>query len=405
MKKYKYKAKKGPQELIEGILAAENTDQAIDKINEMGLLPLQLAEEKDSQPRETRGAGSPFRKIGSRHILFFYRHLARMVASGIPILPALILIAQQTENEEFRGVLENLKERVRQGQPLSESMNLHSGVFNAFDVAMIRTGETAGRLEEALKRIADYRDGQEALRAKVRSAVAYPLFIAGAGFLTVVFMLIYVIPQFSKFFSDLGQDLPLVTRALIEVSRVLQSVWLIGLAGAAAAFYALRAALKNEDRRMSWDRALLRFPRLGKLALMLQISRLARTLELLLKSGIPVLMSLKIAVPVIGNSAVKKEVKDCCAVLEKGGYLSEGLRQGSLFPSFVVHLVRLGEESGKLEESMGEIAAWYEQETAESIKIMTQLLEPVMILVVGGILGLVVMAVLMPIFSMNTVVS
>lgn len=391
--------------MVEGILAAENTDQAIDKINEMGLLPLQLAEEKESSRREGRETGFRSGKIGSRQTAFFYRHLAHMVASGIPILPVLVLISQQTEHEEFRAIVENLKEKVRQGQPLSEAMNLYPGVFNAFDVAMIRAGESAGRLDESLKRIADYRESQEALLSKVRSALAYPAFIVIAGCLTMAFMLIYVIPQFSKFFADLGQELPLLTRWLIQLSRGLQSLWLFFAAGAAAFFYILRSALRNEDRRMAWDRAMLGLPKVGRLILMIQVARLARTLELLIKSGIPVLMSLKIAIPVIGNGAIKKELKDCCAALEKGGYLSEGLRQSRIFPPFVIHLVRIGEESGKLDDSLAEIAAWYEQDVAETIKIMTQLLEPVMILLVGGILGLVVLAVLMPIFSMNTVIS
>lgn len=403
MKKYRYRAKKGPNEVVQGVLTAESQDSAVDKLSGMGLLPVEIHEESAAFFHEkTLSAAFEVRKIRSHDVATFYRHLARLVKSGVPIVSVLTILSEQSSSP-FRGILENVRNQVREGHPLSSSLALYPRVFSAFDIAMLQAGESAGHLETSLTRIGDYRERQEELSSKLRSALVYPFFILAVGIATVCFMLGYVIPKFSRFFTDLGQDLPAVTRFLINLSQGIQAGWFWILLAAAA--FALLMKKYVASNREKWHETLLRLPKVGKIILMTEIARFARAQELLLQSQITLLRALKTALPVVSNECLKKELGACSKILEQGGYLSEGLRKSRWFPSFVVHWIRVGEESGRLDEILGEIADWYEQESAGFMKLTVQLLEPLLILLIGLMLGFIVIAVLMPVFSMNAVIS
>lgn len=406
MKKFAYKAKKGPSELLEGSVSAETRDSAIDKINDLGLVPVDVWEMsaggKDGRQTAAARIGKSGPRIRSRDLLLFYRQLAKLMKSGVPLLQALFLILQENENLQLKKLLESLHKEVREGNTLSSGMVKNPQVFSAFDVGMIQTGEAVGKLDEVLLQIAEYRSRQRELSSKVKTALAYPSFVMVMGFLTLVFMLTYVIPKFTGLFADLGQELPLPTRILMGVSAWFQTQGPFLLAGACAVVILFMRALRSPKGKEQIDRSLLRLPGIGKVILKSEIARFSRTLELLLKSGIPMLKALRIAEPVLQNRALGQELFRCHSILEDGGYLSDGLRKGKYFPSFVCYFIAIGEESGKLDESLQEIADWYEKDTAEAIKIMTTLLEPTIILIVGGLLAAMIMAVLLPVFSINT---
>ena len=218
-------------------------------------------------------------------------------------------------------------------------------------------------------------------------------------------MLSYVIPRFSGFFEDLGQELPWITQLLIFVSGWAQKTWFVIPLLFVGGGILIQSHLQNKSKRKNLHRILLDLPVAGSLVLKADLARVSRTLELLLKSGISILNSVKIAVPVLSNEMMRAELENCYKTLEEGGTLSEGLRQSPRFPSFICHLVSVGEEAGRLDEVLGEIAEWYEQDTSESIRIFTTLLEPVIILSVGLILGAMIIAVLLPIFSINAMIG
>jgi general secretion pathway protein F len=404
MKLYRYRAKKGPSELLEGEILAQTQDEVIDKINDMGLTPVDVAEVAVRTAKERPAPVERFRSIGLRDRSVFYRHLARLVKSGVPILSALSLLHDAHENPSMKRILSEIRQVVREGGNLSQGMRGFPGVFSGFDSGMVQTGEAAGKLDEALTRLAVYHEAQAALLTKVATALAYPAVILLAGAGTLLFMFIYVIPQFTLFFKDLGQELPLVTRMLIAASDAVRIAWpALAVAGVFVWLY-LRHTLAASEGRARFDRMLLGIPKFGPLMMKAEIARLARTLELLLASGIPVLNAVRLSLPSLRNEAVRRDLEKCYEAIQEGGGLSEGLKRIELVPAFVSHLVTIGEESGRLEESLGEIATWYEKDTEDSIKLMTQLLEPLIILAMGLVIAFMIFGVLLPVFSINTMV-
>ncbi len=405
MKRFRYKAKKGPRELVEGHLSAETQDEAVDKINEMGLLPVDVEEEHVSAqaPRASLRV-LPARKVRTAELAAFYRQLSKLVKSGVAILRALAVVSEQFRNPYLRGVLESVQRGVREGENLSTVLSRFPHIFPGFDVAMIRGGESVGRLDEALARIAEHRARQEELVNKVRSALAYPAFLAIMGVVTVSFMLSFVIPRFSRFFVELGQDLPLATRLLVDAGRVCEKSWFWVLT-VVVVFGSLAARMvATKSGRAAVDRLVLRLPVLGTLVLKVEVARISRSLELLLRSGMQLLAAIRITVPVVSNETVRSELERAAAVLGQGGSLSSSLEHSRVFPSFFRHVVTVGEESGRLDEVVGEVADWYEQDVEETLNLATRLLEPAIILTLGLVLGGLVIAVLLPVFSLNAVV-
>lgn len=405
MKKFRYKAKKGPEEVVTGLLTAESQDEAIDKINEMGLLPIDVEVDEPRAPAKQAIRRVRPKKISAHELAVFSRQLTALVKSGVPILRGISIISEQSFNLYLKDVLERIRDSVREGNNLSSAMAQFPSVFSTFDVAMIQAGESAGKIDEALLAIAKYREDEERVLAKVRSAIAYPLFVISLGVATVGFMLTYVIPKFSSFFLDLGQELPLPTRILITASQWAQISWIWVLALALIPFFLIRKMRRSKTDKIHLDRFLIRLPKIGPMILKTEIVRFSRSLQLLLGSGMQMLGAIRTTIPVVGNEAVRQELEQCYKAVEDGGNFSEKLRNSTLFPKFVHHLTSIGEESGRLDSALGEVAAWYEQELEEHIKIMMNLLEPAVILIVGLILGLMIIAVLLPIFSMNAMVQ
>jgi len=406
MKKFRYQAKKKPGEFVEGVLMAESQDEAIDKINTLGLFPLEVHEEIASESRKTAVSRiSSATKVSSRDIMMLYRQLAKMTQSGIPILRAIGFISEQAAHSGMRQVLEDIQTKVGQGENFSQALRGYPAIFSSFDLAMIAAGESVGKLNEALLQLAKYRGDQQALVSRVRGALAYPLFMLVMGVLTVSFMLTYVIPQFSRFFLDLGQNLPLPTQILIGISSWLQAYWFWIFLFVVFAVLMLRRIMRSEKEKIILDQWMLKIPLIGNLILKVEIARFSRSLEILIKNKMQVMNAIAIVIPIVQNQSIRSELEKSRQLMEQGGYLSEGLQQSNMFPKFVQHLIRTGEESGRLDESLAEIADWYESEIDETVKLTTSLMEPLVILVVGFLLGLIVIAVLMPVFSMNASVQ
>ena len=406
MKQFKYEAKKGLTR-VKGILSAETKDEAIDKINEMGLVPVELVEERDGGKQNRVYGGGPEKifKKNNHSVAVFYRQLARLIKSGVPLLPALALTAEQSEDHALRPILETVKSQVRQGKSFSIAMAEYPEVFNSFAIAMIELGENTGQLDEALRRLADCFERQAVTSQKIKNALTYPAFIVSLGIFALIFLLSYVVPKFTKLFSELGQTLPFLTRALIWISGGVQHYGLGILLVLSLLVLLVRAQLKNPSQRIRWDRMKMRIPLFGKLIFMSQFAGFARSLEMLLRGGIPLLQALRTGIPAVSNEAMKEELVRAEKRVEQGATLSESLRSFGTFPIFAIHLLLIGEQTGRLEQSFGDIADWYEQEVQEHSHAMTQLIEPVTILVIGVALGLVAIAILLPVFSMDAIVS
>ncbi len=405
MKKFVYQAKKKPGEFVNGSLMADSQDEAIDKISAQGLFPIEVKEEVAQEVPRTAVPQNFSKRIPSRDLIMFYRQIAKMTQSGIPILRAIGFIYDQSTKSPLRPVLENVQTMIGQGENFSGALSRYPRVFSSFDLAMIAAGESVGKLNESLLQLAKHRADQQALLSRVRGALAYPAFILVMGVLTVSFMLTHVIPQFSRFFADLGQNLPIPTQILIAISQWLQANWVGIVAILVFLFFLLQRILKSESERRIFDRLVLKVPQVGNLILKVEIARFSRSLEILIKNKMQALQAVSIVIPIVQNRSIRDELEKSRQQMEQGGYLSEGLGQSEVFPKFVHYLIRTGEESGRLDEALAEIADWYESEIDETVKVTTSLMEPLVILVVGFILGLIVIAVLMPVFSMNAAIQ
>jgi len=403
-KRFKYKAKRGPYEQVEGILFAETSDEAVDKVNEMGLLPVDIFEEKEKDLQKLFSAVKKG-KLSGRELVVFYRHLSKLIKAGVPILRALAILSEEASNPAMKELVENIQAKVREGESFSQVLADFPGVFSAFDIALISAGEGGGNLEESLLRIGNYREQQDVLLKKVRTALTYPVFLFTAGVATVSFMMAFVIPRFSQFFSDLGQELPLATRVLISISHSFQKGWPAALGLLLFAYFLLRRSLRIKKEKMILDRLLLKIPKIGELIIKMETVRLSRTLALLLKNGVHILNAVRISIPVLQNEAIRFQLDSACKVLQEGGSFSDILRDASLLPRFVFHLAKVGEETGRLDDILFEISDWYEQEVDLTVQTLMRLLEPLLILAVGLVLSFVIGALLLPVFSINAMIQ
>ncbi len=414
MPNFRYRAKEGPKN-IQGILAAQTKAEAIEKLHQMGYVPVQVELESPttrlerktapSSPSSTAPAAPRLSRGGikSKDLTVFSWQLAGLIKSGVPILRSLQIIVQQSENHSFRKIVEDVQNNIKDGQALSAALAGYPKVFPSLYVAMIRSGESSGTLQEVLSKIAEYRQKQEEIVARVRMALAYPVFMIMVGAGTIFFMFTFVMPRLTQIFSSIGQELPLPTRILLAISASLRKGWPLILVGLAALVMIFRRAAEQPAQKMAMSRLKLRMPFLGDLIQKSELARFCGTLEMLLKSGIPILKALEVATPVVGNGVIQEELRKSYDALKEGGSFGKSLEHSKLFPPFMTNLIVIGEESGRLTEGLAEIAISYTRATEDSIKVMTTLLEPVIILVMGLIVGFIVIAMLLPIFQIDVV--
>ena len=396
---FKYRAKKGPQQVIEGTVEAQSEKEAIEKISVLGHIPLSIeqtekAAEQGVLPQDTSAGG-----VRPREITIFSRQLASLLKSGVPILSSLTILAEQSTSANIRNVLNAIHTTVKQGNTFSASLARYPKIFPSLYIAMIRTGEDSGVLPDVLLRIAEYRSKQEETLSRFRMAMAYPILMAAVGLATIIFMLTFVMPRLMKIFLGMGQDLPLPTKILLSLSRTLSHwwFWLILI----MAVLVVRRQVKAESSKVALSRLKLRLPVFGKFMFKAELALFCRTMEVLLRSGIPILRAINVAIPVVNNEVIKEHFRISYKELEQGGSFGRSLKSSKLFPLFMSNLLIVGEESGKLSDAFAEIASSYERDTDESIRIMTNLLEPLMILCMGLIVGFIVVAMLLPIFEIN----
>jgi type II secretory pathway component PulF len=325
--------------------------------------------------------------------------------SGVPILTAINIIREQSENVNFKTVLYDIYNVIKNGGTFSSALEVYPKYFSVLYIAMVRTGENSGALSSSLLRIADYRTKQEELLSRFRMALAYPILMALVGVATVVFMLTFVMPRLMGIFSNLGQNLPLPTRILLATSHGLRHWWFWIILSMVVLILLIKQQLKTKMGRFSWSILKLHIPIFGKFALKADLACFSRTLELLIKSGLPILRALQISVQVLNNEVIKEKLIKSYRDLEQGGSFGRSMKDSKLLPLFMVNLISVGEESGNLAGALGEVADSYERDTDEMIRIMSSLLEPLMILVMGLIVGFIVVAMLLPIFEINMMVK
>lgn len=398
---YKYRAKKDPQNTVEGTVEALSEKEAIERVNQLGYVPVSIEEYQRSGQPKALTPDKPQGRVASREITTLSRQLSSLLKAGVPILNALDIISEQSENSNLKHIIRAIRNAVKDGASFSSALSQHRGVFSSLYLAMIRTGEDSGTLPEALLRIAEYRAKQEEMFARFRMALAYPVLMAIVGFGTVLFMLTFVMPRLTKIYSTMEQALPLPTLIVLSVSQYLRQWWPWIIVLVILLALALKKQSSTQAGRVSLSVIKLHIPIFGKFVLKAEIARFSRTLELLIKGGIPILKALEISIPVLENEIIKTHLRKSYKELEQGGSFGRSLKNSSIFPLFMSNLIVVGEESGRLDDALREVANAYERDTDEALKVMSSLLEPVMILVTGLIVGFIVIAMLLPIFEIN----
>ena len=402
MQKFLYKAKDGRKQLMEGILEAETERGALSKLSQMGYFPLSIQKEEAAPQRQASSRSfSIFTGIRRRDITFFTRQLSDLLEAGLTLMRALNVIQDQTENPRLQEILGDIVSHVRDGKSFSDALAVYPKVFPPIYVSMVRSGEVGGILGGVLARLADFSEKEEELQGKVRAAMAYPALICLVGMGTVAVLLIFVVPKLVLLFQDVGQVLPLPTQILIAVSNGVAKYWWGALLIAALGGFLGKRQRLPQGARLAIDRIKLRLPIWGSLIKKVEIARFARSLATLLGHGVPILQAMQSVYQATGNEMLKGELEKIGDQLRGGTTLSQGMRQSRIFPNLVINMVSVGEEAGSLDRSLIKIADTYEREADRAMKMMTALVEPVMILVMGSVVGFIVVSMLLPIFQID----
>ena len=405
MPTFTYRAADRRGQTIDGVMEAPDARGVVERLQRDAYFPIKISPQDER--RSTLGFSWPSfgrRRISHREVLTFTHQLATLVEAGLPLDRALVILEDLAPNARLRAITSDLLKNVRAGNSLAEAMAKHQPrPFSRLAVNMVRAGEKGGVLEGTLKRLAELLEETQEFREALVSALIYPILLTTVGAAAVVFLLTFVIPRFVDIFKDLGQALPLPTQILLAISGAVQEYWWIIAAVVVVAVLGIRMLLSSEAGRWQWDRILLRLPLLGEVVLKSETARFARVLGTLLKSGVPVLSALAVVRDLSGNQVLSRAIDRVADGVRRGAGISTPLGESKAFPMMAVHMVKVGEETGRLEEMMLKLAADFESEVRRLVKRLMGLLEPSIILVMGLVVGFIVVALLMAIFSITEV--
>ncbi|OGS36682.1 MAG: hypothetical protein A2293_13340 [Elusimicrobia bacterium RIFOXYB2_FULL_49_7] len=387
-----YKARNLSGKIESGLIEAENRSAARLLLEKRKLTVLSVKKE---------GHLLPFgRGISETLVSRFTRELATMLNSGLPLTQALDVIARQKESRLFHDIVRSIASEVREGKPLWEALKRHEKVFPPLYSGMVKAGESAGALGEILERLAHYLERSQFLKRKVRSALLYPAIVLAVAVIAVSVLLTFVVPSFAKMFADMGKPLPFITRIVVGMSYLLRNNLPFILAALVGLVLLIRTALNREKGRLFWDRMVLKLPLLGSLLTRAAVGRFCRTLATLLKGGAPLTTALDICSKSAGNKVIENAIHDSIRQVSEGRELHESLSQCDLFPEMTLEMIGVGEKVGELEKMMEKVAEFYDAEVTSVVDSIISVIEPIMIVMLGIVIGFVLIAMYLPMFDM-----
>lgn len=408
MPTYSYIAKKNLDETVEGIIVADTQESVIDRLIELGLTPVRVeaVEEKGRTAAQApRASFLSGRGLNRKDLSIFTNQLKSLMNAKVDLLKSLSILYGQAEKERLRTLILDIHSRIKNGATFSSALAEHEYFFPNIFINLIRIGEASGRLDEVLEELDRFLAKEEEFKMHVKTAMAYPTLMISVGICVIFVLFTYVIPKLSAIFVDFDYALPLPTQIMLSISHFFSSFWWAVLVGAGFLIIVFIGMSKTESGRAQLDWLKIHIPVFGALSLKQSLSRFCRTLALLIRSGLPVFKALEVAIPTLENAIFTKELEVVRKDVMEGSSLATSMKKVTFFPSFLVQMVSVGEEGGKLEGVLNEIANIYTQETDARLKMITSLLEPVIILILGLILGGIVMAMLLPIFQINLLIK
>jgi general secretion pathway protein F len=392
---------------VSGVRDAENAKALRLVLRKDGVLVTEVLEESQARQKSAREVDfkKMLRRVSTLDIAVATRQLATLLKSGIPLVEALTALIDQLEQPDLKLALTQIRDRVNEGTSLHEAMRAHPKYFSTLYVNMVTAGESSGTLDAVLQRLAEFLEAQAKLSNKVFGALAYPMFMVLMGMGVVAVMMVAVVPKVTSIFENFQQALPWYTRLLIFTSDVFTGYWWLLILMVVGAVLGFRRWVATPDGRKRWDLFVLRAPIFGRLTLMVAVSRFARTLSTLLRSGVPLLGALEITRNVLGNTELMRVVEEARVSIREGESIAAPLKRSGRFPPIVTHMIAIGERSGQLEEMLENVASAYDNQVDAQIGVMTSLLEPIMILLVGGMSGGIAFAILIPLMQINEFVQ
>ncbi len=385
----------------QGEIEAPDRNAAVAALRSKGVLTTAIKEKPAGAAKKEKAGG----KVKDKEMAIFTRQFSTMIDAGLPLVQCLNILAEQSESKNLRMVTTKVARDVEAGSSLADAFGKHPKTFDDLFTNMIEVGESGGILDIVLQRLSVYIEKAAALKRKVKAAMIYPLTIVSVAVIVVIFMLTFVIPTFAKMFQNLGAELPLPTKIVLWMSEFVQSWILLIIAAMAGGIYALRRYYHTEAGKMVIDSLLLKLPVFGTLIRKVAVARFTRTLGTLIASGVPILEGLRITARTAGNKVVEKAVLTTRAVVTAGGTITEPLKASTVFPPMVIQMINVGEQTGALDAMLGKIADFFDDEVDTAVGALTALLEPLMIVFLGVVIGGLVVAMYLPIFRLVTLVK
>lgn len=410
MAEFTYEALDKSGKQVKGVIEASSEEVIVEKLRDMGYYPLRVT------PHKTKGAAQAditslpglrvvFHRIKPKHVMTFTRQLATLIDAGLPIMRSLTILREQVESVIFKEKITRMAQDIESGSSLSEAMSRHPKIFDRLYVNMVRAGELGGVIEHVLRKIAEFLEKREALKSKVKSAMMYPLVVMALAVIIVTFILVKIIPTFQGIFEQLGGDLPLPTQILVMASEILLTKsWVVVVAIVLFVIF-WKQMKKNPKTKYLLDRMMLKLPVFGDLFRKIAIARFASTLSTLINAGVPILQSLDIVRDSSGNEVVARAMQQVYQSVKDGETIHEPLAKCHVFPPLVVHMVAVGEETGAIDHMLTKVAEAFEREVDDTVNALASILEPVMIVFLGVIIGAIVVALYLPLFEIPNMIK
>ncbi len=401
MATFSYKAKDQKGNLVQGVLEAEHNTAVINRLQAMGYYPVEIIDESALKKERVSLARVIRRRIPLNALVNFNRQLADLISAGVPLVRGLTIIVNQTHNPFLREIVEKVLQDVQEGDTLAKALSKHPKVFNKLYCAMVKAGERGGFLDVVLQRLADLAEKEQDLKAKVKATLMYPAVMIIASIGAIIVLMTVVVPKIVAIFQELQQTLPLPTQILIAISWWLSNYWWLIILSIAGVILLVWNFSRSEKGRWQIDSFKLRIPLFGMIVLKQEIGRFARTLGSLLANGVPILEALDITKEVATNKLVAVEIDKIIAEVTQGSSMSKVMRTGTIFPPIMINMIAVGEETARLPEVLSKVATSYEGDVDRSLKMLTSLIEPLVILTMGVVVAFIVISILLPIFNLD----
>ncbi|HBU69177.1 MAG TPA: pilus assembly protein PilC [Elusimicrobia bacterium] len=406
MPQFSYKAKLPNGGVTSAVIEAPDARSASEKLRAQKLNVLEIKEVIVNPIVALLKKINPLKpSVGSKELVLFSRQLSTLVSAGVPIVQGLTLLVDQAETPLFKKVLSQLRQDIEQGISIAESMGKHPEAFSTLYVSMIKAGELGGILDAILERLSTYLENAEELKGKVKGAMVYPAVISTVAGAVTLFLLIFVIPTFQGIFASFGAELPLPTKVLIGLSTFLRDYFLLVLATPVALFVGFKQFRKSEKGLLLTDTYALKLPLFGLLIRKVSVAKFSRTLGTLIKSGVPILQALETVSKTAGNKVVENAIATAMVSIKEGERMTPPLQKTGVFPPMVIQMIGIGEETGNLDTMLAKIADFYDQEVDVAVKGLTSMMEPLIMVGMGLVIGAIVLAMFMPMFEMSQLAS